>query len=212
MSRAPTPDLLGRRLGLVRRSRPRIPGPPRAAPDRDRRQGLTRHGRASSIPRRSTSLRHDPTGLDLTVGGATEAAPFTRRVIVGSANSLSADSPQTIGGVAYAGRDGPMAEPRAMTSRLRPCPDYTATYAATTDLSVSQTAAARDWAGHVHGHHAQLWVGRGVEGGGRRHAALEAVVLRVRLESGCTFAAATRQVTCPIGTLAAGAPQRRRSS
>jgi glucose/arabinose dehydrogenase len=47
------------------------------------------------------SFQTSPTGLQLTVGSAGEAAPFTRAVIVGSNNSVSAPSPQTLGGLSY---------------------------------------------------------------------------------------------------------------
>jgi glucose/arabinose dehydrogenase len=42
-----------------------------------------------------------PTGLQLAVGAQTAAAPITRTVIVGSSNSVSAPSPQTLGGASY---------------------------------------------------------------------------------------------------------------
>jgi glucose/arabinose dehydrogenase len=42
-----------------------------------------------------------PTGLELTVGSATQATPFTRTVIVGSNNSVTAPTPQTLGGLSY---------------------------------------------------------------------------------------------------------------
>jgi glucose/arabinose dehydrogenase len=47
------------------------------------------------------TLRSQPAGLRLTLGPATVTAPFTRRVIRGSANSLSAPSPQTLGSTSY---------------------------------------------------------------------------------------------------------------
>ena len=88
------------------------------------------------------TFQSSPAGLSLTVGGAPEPAPFTRRVIVGSKNSLSADSPQDAGGVTYrwtSWSDGgaqshDVTAPQTATT-------YTATYAPTTDLSVAQTAA-----------------------------------------------------------------------
>jgi glucose/arabinose dehydrogenase len=43
----------------------------------------------------------EPLGLQLGVGAATATAPFTRTVIVGSTNSLSAPSPQTLDGERY---------------------------------------------------------------------------------------------------------------
>ena len=42
-----------------------------------------------------------PAGLQLTVGATTGVAPFTRTVIVGSSNSLSAPTPQTLSGTSY---------------------------------------------------------------------------------------------------------------
>jgi glucose/arabinose dehydrogenase len=60
----------------------------------------------------STSLRLDPrtvnltfattpTGLQLNVGADTVTAPVTRTVIVGSSNSVSAPTPQAVGGASY---------------------------------------------------------------------------------------------------------------
>ncbi len=42
-----------------------------------------------------------PGGLRLTVGSEEQATPFTRRVIVGSTNSVSAPTPQSLGGTEY---------------------------------------------------------------------------------------------------------------
>jgi hypothetical protein len=42
-----------------------------------------------------------PAGLQLVVGPTGQAAPFTRTVIVGSSNSVSAPSPQTLGSASY---------------------------------------------------------------------------------------------------------------
>jgi len=44
----------------------------------------------------------DPPGLRLSVGAVTGETPFTRTVIVGSTTTVSAPSPQTLGGRAYA--------------------------------------------------------------------------------------------------------------
>jgi glucose/arabinose dehydrogenase/PKD repeat protein len=43
----------------------------------------------------------NPAGLQLTVGSSSGTTPFTRTVIVGSKNSMSAPSPQTLGGTTY---------------------------------------------------------------------------------------------------------------
>jgi glucose/arabinose dehydrogenase len=42
-----------------------------------------------------------PAGLQIAVGSGTATAPFTRTVIVGSSNSISASSPQTLAGSTY---------------------------------------------------------------------------------------------------------------
>ena len=47
------------------------------------------------------SFSTSPSGLQLTVGSAAQATPFTRTVIVGSRNSVSAPSPQTLNGRSY---------------------------------------------------------------------------------------------------------------
>jgi hypothetical protein len=47
------------------------------------------------------SFRSDPTGLRLIVGSASGTTPYSRTVIVGSNNSISAPSPQTLGGTNY---------------------------------------------------------------------------------------------------------------
>jgi len=46
-----------------------------------------------------------PTGLKLVVGSSQATAPFSRTVIVGSKNTISATSPQTLGGRTYNFRD-----------------------------------------------------------------------------------------------------------
>jgi fibronectin type 3 domain-containing protein len=43
----------------------------------------------------------EPSGLELVVGSAASPTPFTRTVIVGSTNSVSATSPQSAGGTSY---------------------------------------------------------------------------------------------------------------
>ena len=47
------------------------------------------------------TFQSSPTGRQLTVGGVVATAPFTRTVIVGSRNSLSANTPQTSGTTTY---------------------------------------------------------------------------------------------------------------
>jgi hypothetical protein len=54
------------------------------------------------LPRTSTiTLRSEPAGLTLGLGGETAVAPFTRTVIVGSRNTISAPLNQTQKGKWY---------------------------------------------------------------------------------------------------------------
>jgi uncharacterized repeat protein (TIGR01451 family) len=178
------------------------------------RLGLTAtdaHGLTHRVERDLNPLTVDltfqssPAGLSLTVGGATQPAPFTRRVMVGSANSLSADSPQNAGGITYSwtrwsdggARSHDITAPQTPTT-------YTATYAPATDLSVTQSPTVST--GRVT--FTVTTSNTGV-------AAADQVTLVDTLPAkmsfssasstaggACTYAAATRQVTCPIGTLA----------
>lgn len=47
------------------------------------------------------ALSSIPSGLSLTMGADTRAAPFTKTVIVGSNNQVTAPSPQSLGGISY---------------------------------------------------------------------------------------------------------------
>src|SRR5204863_277900 len=78
----------------------------------------------------------NPTGLQLTVGSTSSATPFTRTVIVGSSNSLSAASPQTLNGTSYqfsSWSDGG-AQTHNVTAPANPA-TYTATYSGGTDTT-----------------------------------------------------------------------------
>jgi PKD repeat protein len=74
----------------------------------------------------------NPTGLQLTVGSATAATPISRTVIQGSTNSVSATSPQALGGRTYtftSWSDGG-AQTHIITAPTT-ATTYTATYTAT---------------------------------------------------------------------------------
>jgi glucose/arabinose dehydrogenase/chitodextrinase len=65
--------------------------------------GLSSSTTVSLNPRTVTlTFQSSPSGLQLTVGSSSSTAPFTRTVIQGSINSVSAPSPQTLGGTVYA--------------------------------------------------------------------------------------------------------------
>lgn len=75
------------------------------------------------------TFQTSPSGLQLTVGSASGTAPFTRTVIVGSSNSVSAPSPQTLGGRSYGFRS--WSDGGAQTHNIvapATATSYTATY------------------------------------------------------------------------------------
>ena len=47
------------------------------------------------------NFESNPSGLQLAVGSSSSLTPFLRTVILGSANSMSAGTPQTLGGISY---------------------------------------------------------------------------------------------------------------
>jgi cysteine-rich repeat protein len=62
--------------------------------------GLTGTASVNIYPEtRNLLFSTNPSGLQLTVGGLTQTAPFTNTVITNSVNTLSAPSPQVLGGV-----------------------------------------------------------------------------------------------------------------
>jgi glucose/arabinose dehydrogenase len=102
-------------------------------------------GGTASVTRRldpktvSLSFQTAPTGLSLTVGGVVSTTPFSRTVIQGSNNSLSAPSPQSLAGQAYAFQswsDGGQATHNVTASAAA---SYTATYTPTATVSYAQT-------------------------------------------------------------------------
>ena len=92
------------------------------------------------------TFQTSPTGLQLVVGSAASATPFSRTVIVGSSNSVSATTPQTQGATTYvfsSWSDGG-AQSHNIVAGSSPA-TYTATYIATTDTTaptVAMTAPA----------------------------------------------------------------------
>jgi hypothetical protein len=89
------------------------------------------------------SFRSDPAGLQLTVGSSSATTPFSRMVIAGSKNSISAPSPQTLAGTSYefaSWSDGG-AQSHDVVAPDAAAP-YTATYTPSPDTT-APTAKAR---------------------------------------------------------------------
>ena len=65
--------------------------------------GLTSTARVTLQPQTvSLTFTSSPSGLQLVLNGTSAATPFTRTVIAGSTNTISAPSPQTLNGASYA--------------------------------------------------------------------------------------------------------------
>ena len=148
-----------------------------------------------------------PSGLQLTVGSTSSTAPFTRTVIQGSRNGLSALDTQTVGGVQYTWQSWSDGGTRAHDVFANASATYTATYLATSaDIRVTQSAV-------LSGTRVTI-TATGINGG---PAAAAGMTLTDTLPSkltfvsatvpggSCTYASSTRVVTCPLGTLASGA-------
>src|SRR6185312_3422802 len=74
------------------------------------------------------SFAANPSGLSLTLNGASVTTPFTRTVILGSANSISAPTPQTLAGATYNFGSWSDGGARAHSVTANDSASYTATY------------------------------------------------------------------------------------
>jgi glucose/arabinose dehydrogenase/PKD repeat protein len=75
------------------------------------------------------ALASSPSGLELTLNATSSAAPFTTTVIEGSANSISAPSPQELEGLAYTWESWSDGGPRSHDVTAAASETYTATFA-----------------------------------------------------------------------------------
>jgi glucose/arabinose dehydrogenase/PKD repeat protein len=93
------------------------------------------NGAAASVTRRidpktvNLSFATIPTGLTLTVDGVVSTAPFSRTVIQGSSNSITATSPQTLGNATYSFQSWSDGGAATHTVTANTAGTYTATYA-----------------------------------------------------------------------------------
>ena len=96
------------------------------------------------------SFKSDPAGLQLTVGSASATTPFSRTVIAGSKNSMSAPSPQTLAGTSY---EFASWSDRGTKSHDIVAPDadatYTATYTPSPDNTPPETIIVSGPSGYV---------------------------------------------------------------
>ena len=169
--------------------------------------GLT--GQATRVlDPRTVSLAFEsvPAGLQLTVGSTSGTAPFTRTVIEGSTTTISAPSPQSLGGTTYAFSSWSDGGEGSHTITANAPATYRATYQSTTsaDLRIAKS-------GTLSGSTVTWQLSVTNSGPDAAQAVVVTDVLPSRVTnpvvpSGCTYTPSTRTVSCTIGSLASGAP------
>ena len=93
------------------------------------------------------NFKSNPPGLELAVGSSSPPTPFTRTVILGSANSVSAGTPQALGGTNYKFVSWSDGGAQSHTITGAASATYTATYAVTTDPIPSPPSPSSDGGG-----------------------------------------------------------------
>ena len=93
------------------------------------------------------TFQSDPSGLQLVVGSSSSPTPFTRTVILGSANSVSAGTPQALGGTNYKFVSWSDGGNQSHTITGTAAATYTATYEVTTDPIPSPPPPSGDGGG-----------------------------------------------------------------
>ncbi len=108
------------------------------------------NGVSASVTRRidpktvTLAFQTVPTGLSLTVNGTASTAPFSRTVIQGSGNSLTATTPQTVGGAFHAFQS--WSDGGSATHTLTPTGSgtYTATYSTAPFTALTLSTVTND--------------------------------------------------------------------
>ena len=153
------------------------------------------------------SFASAPTGLQLTVGSSTSVAPFSRTVIQGSRISITAPSPQDVGGVRYAWASWSDGQARAHDVVPTASTTYTATFQAiSADVSVTQSVQVGS---------SQSTITLQVRNNGPATATgvtlTDQLPTRLSFVSAsstvgtCTYQSSTRTVQCSFGSMNSGA-------
>ena len=148
------------------------------------------------------SFATNPSGLQIAFGGDAAAGPYTRTVIQGSLNSISAATPQDLNGVRYQFQGWSDGGASAKDVRAGTTPTtYTATFVPiSADIGVTQTASTG-------GSRATFTISTRNNGpvaaaGTTLVDTLPTKLTFVSASAGCSYAAATRRVTCALGNVA----------
>jgi uncharacterized repeat protein (TIGR01451 family) len=152
------------------------------------------------------SFASAPAGLQLSVGSTSSTTPFTRTVIEGSNNGISAPTPQTLGGTSYSWMSWSDGGTQSHNVVATAASTYTATYQAvpppqSADLALAKTVA-------VSGQNLLWSVGVTNQGPNAAPNVVVTDTLPTRLSlvsaPGCTYNSATRFVRCELLSLAQG--------
>jgi uncharacterized repeat protein (TIGR01451 family) len=150
-----------------------------------------------------------PSGLQLSVGSTTSTSPFTRTVIQGSRNTITAPLQQTVGGTTYNWQSWSDGGARSHDVVPSASGSYTATYVAAptpADVRVTQS-------GQLSGSRVTITAVVANGGPGAASAVTMSDVLNSKLAyvsaspsaGTCAYASGSRTVTCALGALASGA-------
>jgi uncharacterized repeat protein (TIGR01451 family) len=151
------------------------------------------------------SFQSAPSGLQLTVGSLTSTTPFTREVIEGSNNTISAESTQTLNGTTYGWVSWSDGGAQSHNIVANAAATYTAAYEAlpappSADLALTKTGALNGnatWTLRVDN------LGPSVAQNVVVSDTLPARVSFVSATPGCTYNGSTRTVRCEVASLAA---------
>jgi uncharacterized repeat protein (TIGR01451 family) len=146
------------------------------------------------------SFASSPSGLRLVVGSSSSTTPFTRTVIEGSNNSISATTPQTLGGTSYAWVSWSDGGAQSHNVVANASVTYTATYQAvpSADLVLAKTGALNGQATWT------LSVSNQGPGAAQNVVVTDTLPSRVSFISapGCAYVSSTRTVRCEVASLA----------
>jgi uncharacterized repeat protein (TIGR01451 family) len=152
------------------------------------------------------TFQSSPSGLQLVVGSSSSATPFTRTVIEGSNNSISAPSPQTLGGTDYAWSSWSDGGAQSHNVIANAAATYTAAFQALPPAQSANLALAKT--GAMSGGNAVWNLSVSNQGPNAAQTVVLTDVLPSRLSflsaPGCTYTGSTRTVRCELASLAQG--------
>jgi uncharacterized repeat protein (TIGR01451 family) len=146
------------------------------------------------------SFQSSPAGLQLVVSGSSSTTPFTRTVIEGSNNSISAPTPQTLGGTSYTWVSWSDGGAQSHIIDADAAATYTAAYQAvqSADLVLAKTGALNGNATWT------LSVSNQGPGAAQNVVVTDTLPSRVSYiqAPSCTYDGPTRTVRCAVASLA----------